>query len=117
MRVSIGLKILAVCMTVVGIFSLLNVYSFYKNSQVSEGYRNVAERNATLIFRVYELNLQLTGEDSALKSYVLTGSSRYKESFEESRVRLRNILHSLEKDLITPEGKQGLAKVKDSIDR
>ena len=53
----------------------------------------------------------------ALKSYVLTGSSRYKESFEESRVRLRNILHSLEKDLITPEGKQGLAKVKDSIDR
>ena len=117
MRVSIGLKILAVCMTVVGIFSLLNVYSFYKNAQVSEGYRNVAERNATLIFRVYELNLQLTGEESALKSYVLTGAPRYKESFEESRVRLRNILHSLEKDLITPEGKQGLAKVKDSIDR
>ena len=117
MRVSIGLKILAVCMTVVGIFSLLNVYSFYKNAQVSEGYRNVAERNAALIFRVYELNLQLTGEESALKSYVLTGAPRYKESFEESRVRLRNILHSLEKDLITPEGKQGLAKVKDSIDR
>ena len=117
MRVSIGLKILAVCMTVVGIFSVLNVYSFYQNSHISDGYRNVAERNATLIFRVYELNLHLTGEESALKSYVLTGSPRYKESFEESRVNLRNVLHSLEKDLITPEGKQGLAKVKDSIDR
>ena len=117
MRVSIGLKILAVCMTVVGVFSILNIYSFFKNSQVSEGYRNVAERNATLIFRVYELNLELTAEESALKSYVLTGASQHKESFEESRVRLRNILHSLEKDLVTPEGKQGLEKVKDSIDR
>lgn len=116
MRISIGLKILAVCMTVVGIFSLLNVYSFYKNSQISEGYRNVAERNATLIFRVYELNLQLTGEESALKSYVMTGAPQYKEGFEDSRVKLRNILHSLEKDLITPEGKQGLQKVKDKID-
>ena len=116
MRVSIGLKILAVCMTVVGIFSLLNLYSFLKNSQISEGYRNVAERNATLIFRVYELNLELAGEESALKSFVMTGAPQYKDRFEESRVRLRNILHSLEKDLVTPEGKQGLQKVKERID-
>lgn len=41
MRQSIGAKILGVCMLVVAIFTVLNVYSYGKSQQVTTGYRNV----------------------------------------------------------------------------
>ena len=116
MRQSIGAKILGVCMLVVAIFTVLNVYSYGKSQQVTAGYRNVIDRNASLIFKVYAADVELARQATLLQRYLATGDDRHRQAFEESKVNMEAVFTSLDRDLITAEGKDGLQKVRQAVD-
>jgi methyl-accepting chemotaxis protein len=103
-------------MVIVGFFTILNTYSYLQNRQVTQGYRDVVERNAALIFKVIQANVELSREVAALQTYILTGDAVYRQAIDDARINLESHLASLDKDLITPEGKKGLEKVKEKVD-
>ena len=116
MRQSIGAKILGVCMLVVAIFTVLNGYSYGKFQQVTAGYRNVIDRNASLIFKVYAADVELARQATLLQRYLVTGADQHRQAFEESKVNMEAVFTSLDRDLITAEGKEGLQKVRQAVD-
>lgn len=116
LRQSIGAKILGVCMLVVAIFTLLNVYSYGKSQQVTAGYRNVIDRNASLIFKVYAADVELARQATLLQRYLATGNDQHRQAFEESKVNMEAVFTSLDRDLISAEGKEGLQKVRQAVD-
>ena len=116
MRQSIGAKILGVCMLVVAIFTALNVYSYGKSQQVTAGYRTVIDRNASLIFKVYAADVELARQATLLQRYLATGADQHRQAFEESKVNMEAVFTSLDRDLITAEGKEGLQKVRQAVD-
>ena len=116
MRHSIGAKILGICLLVVAAFTLLNVYSYVKSQQVTAGYRNVIDRNASLIFRVYAADVELAKQSVLLQKYLMSKNEKDRQGFEESKVNMEAVFSSLDKELITPEGKEGLAQVRKAVD-
>jgi methyl-accepting chemotaxis protein len=103
-------------MLVVAIFTLLNVYSYGKSQQVTAGYRNVIDRNASLIFKVYAADVELARQATLLQRYLATGNDQHRQAFEESKVNMEAVFTSLDRDLITAEGKEGLQKVRQAVD-
>ena len=116
MRHSIGAKILGICLLVVAVFTLLNVYSYVKSQQVTAGYRNVIDRNASLIFRVYAADVELAKQSVLLQKYLMSKNEKDRQDFEESKVNMEAVFSSLDKELITQEGKEGLAQVRKAVD-
>ena len=103
-------------MLVVAVFTVLNVYSYVKSQQVTAGYHNVIERNASLIFKVYATDVELARQSALLQQYVASGNDKYRQDFEESKVNMEAVFTGLDRELITPEGKDGLLKVRTSVD-
>jgi methyl-accepting chemotaxis protein len=116
LRPTIGAKILGICLLVIGIFTVLNIYSYFKSQQVNAGYQNVVERNASLIFKVYSVEVELSRQAVLLQQYFMTGNEQKRQEFEESKVNMEAVFASLGRDLITTEGKAGLAKVRQAVD-
>ena len=116
LRQTIGARILAICMLVVAAFTLLNIYSYVKTNQMTAGYRNVIDRNASLIFKVYAVEVELSRQSALLQRYLSSGNSQTRQEFEESKVNMEAVFSSLDKDLITTEGKEGLDRVRSSVD-
>jgi methyl-accepting chemotaxis protein len=113
---TIGIKILGICLLVISVFTVLNVYSYQKSQQVTMGYRDVIERNAALIFKVYAADIELSRQSALLQQYLMSGNDQYRQEFEESKVNMEAVFASLDRDLITTEGKAGLAKVRQVVD-
>ena len=112
MRVTIGKQILLVCMMVVIAFTGLNVYTYYQIDVVQEGYDGVLGRSVPLVLEVKELNVELNNQAALVRGYILTADSKYTRAYDISRKNMDGTLGSLEKKLITPEGKQQVAGLK-----
>ena len=116
MKRTIGIKILGICLLVISVFTVLNVYSYQKSQQVTIGYHDVIERNAALIFKVYAADIELSRQAALLQQYLMSGNDQHRQEFEESKVNMEAVFASLDRDLITAEGKAGLAKVRQVVD-
>lgn len=107
---------MGICLLVVTIFTGLNVYSYNKTNQLTAGYSQVIDRNASLIFKVYAIEVELSRQAALLQRYMSSGNAKARQEFEESKVNMEASFSSLDKALITTEGKDGLAKLRDSVD-
>jgi methyl-accepting chemotaxis protein len=116
LKQTIGVKILGICLLVISVFTVLNIYSYQKFQQVTIGYRDVIERNAALIFKVYSADIELSRQAALLQQYVNSGNDQHRRDFEESKVNMEAVFASLDRDLITAEGKAGLAGVRQVVD-
>ena len=116
MKQTIGAKILGICLLVVSVFTVLNIYSYQKSQQVTIGYRDVIERNAALIFKVYSVEVELSRQAALLQQYVTSGNDQSRQNFDESKVNMEAVFASLDRDLITAEGKAGLGRVRQAVD-
>ena len=88
LKQTIGIKILGICLLVVSVFTVLNVYSYQKSQQVTIGYRDVIERNAALIFKVYAADIELSRQAALLQQYLTSGNDQHRQEFEESKVNM-----------------------------
>ncbi len=116
LKQTIGVKILGICLLVISVFTVLNIYSYQKSQQVTIGYRDVIERNAALIFKVYSADIELSRQAALLQQYVTSGNDQHRQDFEESKVNMEAVFASLDRDLITAEGKAGLTRVRQVVD-
>ena len=115
MRVTIGKQILLVCMMVVIAFTGLNVYTYYNIDTVQAGYDGVLARSVPLVLEVKDLNIELKSQGALVRGYILTGDAKYIQTYDASRKTMDGTLTSLEKKLITPEGKQIVGVLKESL--
>ncbi|WP_378957174.1 methyl-accepting chemotaxis protein [Pelosinus sp. sgz500959] len=116
MRVTIGKQILLVCMMVVIAFTGLNVYTYYQIDQIEKGYDGVLSRSVPLVVEVKDLNIELNNQAALVRGYILTASPQYVQAYDISRKNMDATLASLEKKLITPEGKEKVGQLRSSLD-
>jgi len=112
MRVAIGKQILLVCMMVVAGFTGLNIYTNYQIDNIKDGYNGVFKRSVPLVVEVKDINIELNNESSLVNEYIVTADPKYSQAYDASRQTMNNTLISLEKNLITPEGKEKVAELK-----
>jgi len=111
-RFTIGVQILMISMLIILSFSALIGYQKVKSDEVQQGYENLVKRSAPLVFDVKELTIELKNQGYLARGYLLTGNAAYLQQYDESLKKTENVVQSLEKNLITPEGKQKVAETK-----
>jgi methyl-accepting chemotaxis protein len=116
MRISIGKQILVVCIMIVLAFTGLNVYTYYEIGKVQDGYDGVLKRSVPLVTEVKDLNIELNNQSAQVRGYILSMDPKYVQGYETSRKKMDDTLASLEKKLITPEGKEKVAALRAALD-
>lgn len=111
-RLTIGVQILTISLLIILSFSALIGYQKVKSDEVQQGYENLVKRSAPLVFDVKELIIELKNQGYLARGYLLTGNAAYLQQYDESLKKTENVMQSLEKNLITPEGKQKVAETK-----
>ena len=101
-----------ISMLIILSFSALIGYQKVKSDEVQQGYENLVKRSAPLVFDVKELTIELKNQGYLARGYLLTGNAAYLQQYDESLKKTENVVQSLEKNLITPEGKQKVAETK-----
>ncbi|MDU4962470.1 MAG: methyl-accepting chemotaxis protein [Sporomusaceae bacterium] len=112
MRVTIGTQILAVCMVIVAAFSGLSLYTYTQIDTIQAGYDGVINRSVPLVVEVKDLHIELNNQAALVRGYILTGNEVYVQDYNASRMRMADTVGSLEKRLITPEGKEKVGRLK-----
>ena len=112
MRITIGKQILWGCIMVVIAFTGLNMYTYYQIDTIQVGYDGVFKRSVPLVIDVHNLNTELNNQESLVRGYILTGNPKYIQDYNASQQTMNGNLTSLEKNLITPEGKEKVAGLK-----
>lgn len=115
MRVTIGKQIVLVCMMVVLAFTGLNVYTYYQIEAIERGYDGVITRSVPLVLEVKDLNIELNNQAALVRGFILTADPKYIQVYDASRQKMNSTLSSLEKKLITPEGKEKVAELKAAL--
>lgn len=115
MRITIGKQILLLCIIVVLAFTGLNAYTYYQIDKIQEGYDGVLKRSVPLVSEVKDLNIELNNQSAQVRGYILSGNPKYIQAYDLSRKNMDDTLNSLEKKLITPEGKERVQGLKSSL--
>lgn len=115
MRITIGKQIVLVCMMVVIAFTGMNVYTYYQIEAIEKGYDGVITRSVPLVLEVKDLNIELNNQAALVRGYILTADPKYIQIYDASRQTMNGTLGSLEKKLITPEGKEKVAQLKAAL--
>ncbi|EAX46484.1 methyl-accepting chemotaxis sensory transducer [Thermosinus carboxydivorans Nor1] len=115
MRLTVGKQILVACIIIVLAFTGLNIYTFYHIKAIEAGYEGLINRSAPLVFEVKDVNAELQTQAAAVRAYVITGNDGYMAQYNASRERMDKLLTSLEKKLITPEGRQKMSDLKAAL--
>jgi methyl-accepting chemotaxis protein len=115
MRITIGKQIVLVCVMLVIAFTGINVYTYFQIDSIQSGYDGVLNRSVPLVVEVKNLNIELNNQSSQVRGYILTGDQKYIQIYEGSRKSMDATLDSLEKKLITPEGKEKVAFLKSAL--
>jgi methyl-accepting chemotaxis protein len=116
MRISISKQILVVCIMIVLAFTGLNVYTYYEIEAVQNGYDGVLNRSVPLVTEVKDLNIELNNQSAQVRGYILSMDPKYTQGYEASRKKMDDTLASLEKKLITPEGKEKVTALRAALD-
>ncbi len=115
MRITIGKQIILVCIMVVIAFTGLNVYTYYQMDSIEKGYDGVLTRSVPLVLEVKDIDSELNKQSALVRGYILTADPNYIQLYDVSRQSMNNTLASLEKKLITPEGKEKIAALKAAL--
>lgn len=115
MQISISKQILVVCIMIVLAFTGLNVYTYYEIDTIQNGYDGVLKRSVPLVTEVKDLNIELNNQSAQVRGYILTMDPKYVQGYETSLKKMDATLDSLEKKLITPEGKEKVAALRAAL--
>jgi methyl-accepting chemotaxis protein len=115
MRFTIGKQILTASLLVVLAFTGLNLYTYYQLQVIEQGYDGVIQRSVPLVVDVKNLNVEVKSQASAVRGYLITGDTKYVSEYEQSGKAIKTTMDSLEKKLITPEGKQKITALRDAL--
>ena len=115
MRFSISKQILGICLAIVICFTGTNIYTYWQLQEVEDGYEGIINRSVPLVFEVKDITTELRNQSSLVRAYILTANPSYAQEYDNSRQKMNNSIKELEKRLITPEGKQKVEELKQSL--
>lgn len=115
MRFTIGKQILTVSLLVVLAFTGLNLYTYYQLQVIEEGYDGVIQRSVPLVVEVKNLNIEVKAQAAAVRGYIISGDRKYVSEYEQSTKAVKETMDSLEKKLITPEGKEKVTALRNAL--
>jgi len=116
MKLTIGKQILLICMVIVVAFMGLSAYTYFQMDKIEAGYDSVLNRSVPLVIEVKELAIELNNQSAQVRGYILSADPQYAQAYDASRQNMNNTLASLEKKLITPEGKQKVGELKTALE-
>lgn len=114
-RITIGLKMILTFLFVALMFIGLVLFSQLKTQEIEEGYEGLVIRSAPLVFEVKDLNTELRNQGYVVRGYLLTGDTSYLTQYQNSKMKMNDLFASLEKKLITPEGKMMIDETRVAI--
>lgn len=115
MRFTIGKQILTVSLLVVLAFTGLNLYTYYQLQVIEQGYDGVIQRSVPLVVEVKNLNIEVKAQAAAVRGYIISGDRKYVSEYEQSAKEVKKTMDSLEKKLITPEGKEKVTALRNAL--
>jgi len=115
MRLTIGKQILLICTLIVVAFTGLCTYTYFQIDKIQAGYDSVLNRSVPLVIEVKELNIELNNQSAQVRGYILSADPTYAQAYDVSRQNMNATLASLEKKLITPEGKEKVIELKTAL--
>lgn len=115
MRFTIGKQILTVSLLVVLAFTGLNLYTYYQLQVIEDGYDGVIQRSVPLVVEVKNLNIEVKSQAGAVRGYIISGDRKYVSEYEQSTKAVKTTMDSLEKKLITPEGKEKVTALRNAL--
>ena len=115
MRFTIGKQILTVSLLVVLAFTGLNLYTYYQLQVIEQGYDGVIQRSVPLVVEVKNLNIEVKAQAAAVRGYIISGDRKYVSEYEQSTKAVKTTMDSLEKKLITPEGKEKVTGLRNAL--
>lgn len=115
MRFTIGKQILTVSLLVVLAFTGLNLYTYYQLQVIEQGYDGVILRSVPLVVEVKNLNIEVKAQAAAVRGYIISGDRKYVSEYEQSTKAVKATMDSLEKKLITPEGKEKVTALRNAL--
>lgn len=114
-KLTFGIKIIIAFFLIVASFAGLSIYNSWQTDNIQKEYENLITRSAPLVFEVKDLNIELKNQGYLARGYLLTGNTKYIQEYQDSCKRMDKLLETLDKKLITVEGKQKLTEVKSAI--
>jgi len=115
MRFTIGKQILTASLLVVLAFTGLNLYTYYQLQVIEQGYDGVIQRSVPLVVEVKDLNVEVKSQAAAVRGYIISGDRKYVSEYEQSSKSIKTTMESLEKKLITPEGKEKVTALRNAL--
>ncbi|WP_312561387.1 methyl-accepting chemotaxis protein [Anaerospora sp.] len=115
MRFTIGKQILTASLLVVLAFTGLNLYTYYQLQVIEQGYDGVIQRSVPLVVEVKNLNVEVKSQAAAVRGYIISGDKKYVADYEQSSKLIKTTMDSLEKKLITPEGKEKVTALRNAL--
>lgn len=115
MRFTIGKQILTASLLVVLAFTGLNLYTYYQLQVIEQGYDGVIQRSVPLVVEVKNLNVEVKSQAAAVRGYIISGDRKYVTEYEQSSKLIKTTMDSLEKKLITPEGKEKVTALRNAL--
>lgn len=115
MRFTIGKQILTASLLVVLAFTGLNLYTYYQLQVIEQGYDGVIQRSVPLVVDVKNLNVEVKSQAAAVRGYIISGDKKYVSEYEQSSKAIKTTMDSLEKRLITPEGKEKVTALRNAL--
>jgi methyl-accepting chemotaxis protein len=112
MRITVTKQILLLCLIIVLAFTGLNIYTYWQFNNIQDGYDGLLKRSVPLVIEVKDLNIELNNQSAQIRGYILSGDPKYIQAYDTSRKNMDDTLNSLEKNLITPEGKEKIVALK-----
>ncbi|WP_333594808.1 methyl-accepting chemotaxis protein, partial [Anaerospora hongkongensis] len=96
-------------------FTGLNLYTYYQLQVIEQGYDGVIQRSVPLVVEVKNLNIEVKAQAAAVRGYIISGDRKYVSEYEQSTKAVKTTMDSLEKKLITPEGKEKVTGLRNAL--
>lgn len=105
LRMTIGARLILMFLLITTTFIGLSIYQQLESHKIEVGYDGIANRSASLVFEVKDLNMELKNQGYTVRGYLLTGDESYFNEYKASRKRMDDLFKSLGQKLVTEEEK------------
>lgn len=115
MKLTITKRILLGFGLIIAIFVSLSFYAQKGMNDIEVSYQGLVLRSAPLVFEIKDLAMVAEKQQMLIQDYTFTGNKASLEAYQANTKKANDLLASLGKKMITPEGKEYVKKLTSEI--
>jgi methyl-accepting chemotaxis protein len=115
-RNSISKQILAVSIAIILAFSGLNIYTYFKISELEQNYQTLLTQEAPKIASIRGILAELWCQNAQSRGYIITGETKYINGYRESQQRFQQLMGELADGTLSEETERDLHIVSVMVD-